>query len=172
MSKAVRTTLSFIVSLVLFSALTMAQAGANNADKAKNDKDKNKGHHSRLTKIAFWRHHKDKDTDKNAKPAQATQAPSKPAQAKTAEIKPVSTKQAAGKVLGHHPDSVKNRSQITPAVEQRQKPLAPAASIPSENTHSDAHAVAASKSKSRRRQDDYIAKDTFVQYGKDGKPIP
>ena len=159
MSKAVRTTLSLLVSLVLFSALTMAQAGGNNADK-----DKNKGHHSRLTKIAFWRHHK--DTDKNAKQAQATQAPSKPAT--TAEIKPVSTKQAPGKLLGHHPDSVKNRSQILPAVEQRQKP---AASITSENTHNDAHTVAASKSKSRRRED-YIAKDTFVQYGKDGKPIP
>ena len=165
MSKVVRTTLSLVVSLVLFSALTMAQAGGNNADK-----DKNKGHHSRLTKIAFWRHHK--DTDKNAKQAQATQAPSKPAQAKTAEIKPVSTKQAAGKLLGHHPDSVKNRPQIPPAVEQRQKPLAPAASITSENTHNDAHIVAANKSKSRRRREDYIAKDTFVQYGKDGKPIP
>jgi len=132
MSKAVRTTVSLVVSLVLFSALTMAQAGGNNADK-----DKNKGHHSRLTKVAFWLHHK--DTDKNAKPAQATQAPSKPAQAKTAEIKPVSTKQAAGKLLGHHPDSVKSRSQIPPAVEQHQKPLVPAASITSENTHNDAH---------------------------------
>ena len=162
MSKAVRTTLSLLVSLVLFSALTMAQAGGNNADK-----DKNKGHHSRLTKVAFWRHHK--DTDKNAKQAQATQAPSRPAQTKAAEIKPVSTKQAAGELRGHHPDSVKNRSQIPPAVEQRQKP---AASITSENTHKDAHTVAASKSKSRRQREDYIAKDTFVQYGKDGKPIP
>jgi len=109
MSKAVRTTLSLVVSLVLFSALTMAQAGGNNADK-----DKNNGHHSRLTKVAFWRHHK--DTDKNAKQAQATQAPSKPAHAKTAEIKPVSTKQAPGKLLGHHPDSGKNHSHIPPAV--------------------------------------------------------
>jgi hypothetical protein len=166
MSKAVRTTLSLVVSLVLFSALTLAQTGGNNADKDKN----NKGHHSRLTKVAFWRHHK--DTDKNAKPAQATQAPSKPAQAKTAQIKPVSTKQAAGKLLGRHPDSVKNRPQIPPAVEQRQKPLAPAGSITSENTHNDAHIVAANKSRSRRPREDYIAKDTFVQYGRDGKPIP
>jgi hypothetical protein len=90
MSKAIRTTLSLVVSLVLFSALTMAQPGGNNADK-----DKNKGHHSRLTRVAFWRYHK--DTDKSAKQAQATQAPSKQAPAKTAEIKPVSTKQAAGK---------------------------------------------------------------------------
>ena len=105
-------------------------------------------------KVAFWRHHK--NTDKNAKQAQATQAPSKPAQAKTAEIKPVSNKQAADKVLRHHPDSVKNPSQIPPAVGQRQ--------------HNDAHTAAASKSKSRRRQEDYVAKDTTVYYGKDGKP--
>jgi hypothetical protein len=159
MNKTVRTTLSLFVSLALFSALTTAQAGGNNADK-----DKNKGHHSRLTEVAFWRHHK----DKSAKQAQATLAPSKPAQAKTAEIKPVSTKQAPGKLLGRHPDSVKNRSQIPPAAEQRPKP---AASTSSENTHNDAHTAAASKSKSRQRED-YIAKDTFVQYGKDGKPIP
>jgi len=90
MSKAIRTALSLVVSLVLFSALTMAQAGGNNADKGKN-----KEHHSRFAKVAFWRHHK--DADKNAKQAQATQAPSKRAQAKTAQIKPASTKQAAGK---------------------------------------------------------------------------
>ena len=90
MSKAIRTTLSLMVSLVMFSALTMAQAGGNNADK-----DKNKEHHSRLAKVAFWRHHK--DADKNAKPAQAMQAPSKQAQAKPAQVKPVSAKQVGGK---------------------------------------------------------------------------
>jgi len=79
MSKAIRTTLSLVVSLVLFSALTMAQPGGNNANK-----DKNKEHHSRFAKVAFWRHHwrHHKDADKNAKQAQATQAPSKQAQAK------------------------------------------------------------------------------------------
>ena len=89
MSKAIRTILSLVVSLVLFSVLTMAQTGGNNADK-----DKNK-HQSRLAKVAFWRHHK--DADKNAKPAQGTPAPSKQAQAKTAQVKPVSAKQVAGK---------------------------------------------------------------------------
>jgi len=89
MSKAIRTILSLMFSLMLFSALTMAQAGGNNADK-----DKNK-HQSRLAKVAFWRHHK--DADKNAKPAQAAPAPSKQAQAKPAQVKPVSTKQVAGK---------------------------------------------------------------------------
>jgi hypothetical protein len=90
MSKASRATLSLVVSLALFSALTMAQPGGNNADK-----DKNKEHHSRFAKFEFWRHHK--GTDKDAKHAQATQTPSKQAQAKTAQIKPASTKQAAGK---------------------------------------------------------------------------
>ena len=89
MSKAIRTILSLVFSLMLLSALTMAQAGGNNADK-----DKNK-HQSRLAKVAFWRHHK--DADKNAKPAQGTPAPSKQAQAKTAQVKPVSAKQVAGK---------------------------------------------------------------------------
>jgi len=90
MSKAIRTALSLVVSLVLFSALTMAQAGGDKAEKGKN-----KEHHSRLAKVAFWRHHK--DADKKAKQAQATQAPSKQAQAKTAQVKPASAKQAAGK---------------------------------------------------------------------------
>jgi hypothetical protein len=89
MSKAIRTILSLVVSLVLFSAMTMAQAGVNNAEK-----DKNKEHHSSLAKVAFWRHHK--DADKNTKQAQTTQAPSKQAQAKTAQVKPASAKQTAG----------------------------------------------------------------------------
>ena len=90
MRKAIRTMLSLVVSLVLLSTMTMAQAGGNNAEK-----DKNNEHHSRLAKVAFWRHHK--DADKNAKPAQATQAPSKQAPAKTAQVKPASAKQTAGK---------------------------------------------------------------------------
>jgi len=90
MSKALRTIVSLVVSPVLFSAMMMAQAGGNNAEK-----DKNKEHHSSLAKVAFWRHHK--DADKNAKRAQATPTPSKQAQAKTAQVKPVSAKQTAGK---------------------------------------------------------------------------
>jgi hypothetical protein len=90
MSKAIRTALSLVVSLVLFSVLTTAQAGGDKAEKGKN-----KEHHSRLAKVAFWRHHK--GTDKNAKQTQATHSPSKQARAKTAQIKPASTKQAVGK---------------------------------------------------------------------------
>jgi hypothetical protein len=87
MSKAIRIILS-LVSLVLLSALTMAQTGGNNADK-----NKDKEHHSRFAKVAFWHH----NADKNAKAAQATPAPSKPVQAKTAQVKPTSAKQVAGK---------------------------------------------------------------------------
>ena len=90
MSRAIRSILSLVVSLVLFSSLTVAQTGGN-ANKDKNSQE----HHGRLAKAAFWRHHK--DADKKAKQAQATQAPSKQAQAKTAQIKPASTKEAAGK---------------------------------------------------------------------------
>lgn len=89
MSKAVRSILSLVVSLVLFSTLTIAQTGGN-ADKDKNSQE----HHSRFAKAAFWRHHK--DADKNAKQAQVPQA-SKPAPAKTAQLKPVSAKLSAGK---------------------------------------------------------------------------
>jgi len=90
MSKAIRTTVSVVVGILLFCAMTMAQAGGNNTEK-----DKNKEPHSRLGKVAFWRHHQ--DADNSAKRTQATRGPSKPAQAKTAQVKPASAKQIAGK---------------------------------------------------------------------------
>jgi hypothetical protein len=108
MSKAIRTTLSLVLSLTLFSALAMAQAGGNHADK-----DRNKKHHSRLAKLAFWRHHK--DANKSAKQTQATQAPSKPAQAKTAQIKPASAKQAAGKTDQKQDQHASNMSKPSAA---------------------------------------------------------
>jgi hypothetical protein len=106
MSTAIKTTLSLVLSLVLFNALTMAQAGANNADK-----DRNKKHHSRLAKVAFWRHRK--DADKNAKQAQATQAPSKKAQAKTAPIRSASAKQPAGKADQMRDQHASNMSKLS-----------------------------------------------------------
>jgi Ni/Co efflux regulator RcnB len=90
MSKAVRTILSLVVSLVLFSAVALAQAGGHNAHK---DKNKNKEHHSRLAKVAFWRHHK--HSDQSAKQAQAKQAQSKTGPGKGNAIKPSPAKQAA-----------------------------------------------------------------------------
>ena len=102
MSKAIRITLSLVLSLVLFSTLTMAQPGGNNADK-----DKNKEHHSRLSKLAFWHHHRDRD--KSAKTVQAKQAQPKPAQAKAAQIKPA--KLAAGKKDQKHEQHASNMSK-------------------------------------------------------------
>ena len=77
MCKALRTTLSLVVSLALLSAVTMAKAGGNVADKGKD-----REHHSRFAKIAFWRHHK--NVGKNTK-VQPTK--SKPAEAKQAAVK-------------------------------------------------------------------------------------
>jgi hypothetical protein len=105
MSKSIRTPLSLVLSLVLFSALTIAQAGGNNADKGRTNKE----HHSRFAKVAFWRHHK--DSAKNAKQAPTEQSPSKQAQAKTSQIKPALTKQAAGKKDHKQEQHARNLSQ-------------------------------------------------------------
>jgi len=70
---------------------------------------------------------------------------------------------------GYHPDSVKSHSQIAPASQPREKPLVPATGVASGSTRNDAHTVVPSKSKSRRKGD-YVAKNTYVYYGKDGKP--
>ena len=114
MNKAIRTIVSLVVSLLLFSAMTMAQAGGNNAEK-----DKSKEQHSRLSKVAFWRHHPDADKDAKAK---ATQAPSKQAQAKTAQVKPASAKQVGGKkdqTQEQHASNVsKPSTKKTPAANQ------------------------------------------------------
>lgn len=97
MSKGIRTIVTLAVSLLLFSALVIAEPAKNNASK-----DKNKEHHSRLSKVAFWRH--GKDADKKAKPAQTSsharseQVKSVPSKGpKTAQAKAVSPKQSGKK---------------------------------------------------------------------------
>jgi len=102
MSKAVRTILSILVALVLFSTLTMAQAAAN-TDKNKNDKQ----HHSKLSKAKFWSHHK---ASEKTKPVQA----SKSAPAKTAQLKPVSAKASAGKNDMNQQPRASNTSKPSP----------------------------------------------------------
>ena len=91
MSKAVRTILCLVVSLVLFGTVALAQSGGSNASKDKSKK--NKEHHSRLAKVEFWRHHK--DNAKNAKPVK--QAESKQAQPKPTQVKKASAKQVVAK---------------------------------------------------------------------------
>ena len=73
-------------------------------------------------------------------------------------------------VRGHRTDSVKRESKIPATVQQPERPLAPVTTVASESTHNHDRKVGPNKGKSRRRRDDYIAKDTYVYYGKDGKP--
>jgi hypothetical protein len=54
MNRPVRTTLRLFVSVMLLSAVALAHATGNNFDK-----NTNRGHHSRLSKLAFWRGHGD-----------------------------------------------------------------------------------------------------------------
>jgi hypothetical protein len=119
MSKVIRTTLSLVVSIVLCSALTMAKAAGNNTDK-----DKNKAHHSRLTKAAFWRHHK--NGDKSAKQTQAKRVRSKAAQVKSAQVKPVSAKQVTGKKEQkpeqHSSKATKSSAKKTPTANKAKPP--------------------------------------------------
>ena len=90
MSKAVRTTLSIVISLVLFSVV--AQAGGN---KQKDINANNKPSHSRFAKFAFWRYHR--NADKNGKLVQAKPAQSKQPQPTAALVKPSPAKPAAGR---------------------------------------------------------------------------
>ena len=103
MSRAVRTTLSVVISLMFLSTLMFAGASAS-----KTDKDKNQEHHSKLSKAAFWRHHK--DSDKKAKQTPAAQPASKAAQAHPAQVKPVAAKQSSGKVSAK-PSSAKQTAK-------------------------------------------------------------
>jgi hypothetical protein len=125
MRKAIRTILSLALGLLLFSALTMAQAGGKTTEK---DKNQNKQQHSRLGKVAFWRHHQ--DADKNTKSTKATQAPSKQAhaQAKTAQAKPVPAKQIAGnkdqKQEQHASNVSKPSTKKAPAANKTKPPQA------------------------------------------------
>ena len=99
MSKTVRTMVSVAVGLLLLSSMTMAQAAAKNSAK---DKDKNQQQHSRLSKVAFWRHHS--DADKNAKKAKTAPATPEQANAKKAHVKPVAAKQVVGKQVARKKD--------------------------------------------------------------------
>jgi hypothetical protein len=94
MRNKVCTTLSLTLGLALFSTLALAQGGST----AKNDKDKNKEHHSRFSKVEFWRRHKDgQQQAKNAGPAPVKSAPAQP---KAAQVKPVSSRHVAAKNQG------------------------------------------------------------------------
>ena len=73
-------------------------------------------------------------------------------------------------VRSHRTDSVKRQSKNPTAAQQPERRLAPATTVASESTRNHDRKVGPNKGKSRRRRDEYIAKDTYVYYGKDGKP--
>jgi hypothetical protein len=56
MNRAVRTRLRLVVSIMLLTAAALAHASGTNVDK-----NTNREHHSRFSKLAFWRGHKDRN---------------------------------------------------------------------------------------------------------------
>jgi hypothetical protein len=56
MNKAARTSFRLVLSIVLLTAVALAHTRANTVDK-----NRNREHHSRLSKLAFWRGHKGHD---------------------------------------------------------------------------------------------------------------
>jgi hypothetical protein len=104
MSKAVRTILSLVVSMVLFNAVAMAHAGGDHIDKHKKE---NKEHHSRISKLAFWHHHK--NNDKSVKTVRANHSQQKQAQVK-AQAKPAPPTMAASKKDPKHEQHAKSKA--------------------------------------------------------------
>ena len=91
MRREFRNVASVLVCVILLGTLTLAQAGTSNDKNPKNEE-----HHSRMSKAAFWKHHKHQD--KTAKPSPATpkKAQAQKTQSKTAQVKPVSAKKSIG----------------------------------------------------------------------------
>ncbi len=89
MSKQFRNVASVLVSVVLLGMLT--QASANTDKNTKNDE-----HHSRLSKAAFWKHHKHQDKAAKPSPAAPQKAHTQKARPKAAELKPASAKKTTG----------------------------------------------------------------------------
>src|SRR5581483_5885049 len=117
MSKSVRTTLALVAGLALCSAVALAQGSSNSSDKSKT---KSKGNsteqHSRLSKVAFWRH---KGGDNNSKPSQPKHAQVKPASAKQPQ-----PKQAAPKHENKQPKNAVAKNQSKPAKHEQDEQLA------------------------------------------------
>ena len=88
MHKALRTTQRLVVSALLLSTVAMAQPGTKNTNNTKSTEN-----HSKFSKVAFWRHHK--DAKPNAKKDATHPAASKQSKPKTAQVKPASAKQPA-----------------------------------------------------------------------------
>lgn len=120
MNQAFRTTQKLVVSALLLSAVAMAQAGSNNSDNSKSTE-----HHSKLSKIAFWRHHK--DANKNAKQDAAQPATSKQAQPQAAQAKPAAAKQSQPSKSAVKPVSAKQPASKSDQKQNTTKTATPAA---------------------------------------------
>ena len=123
MNQASRTVRRLVVTALLLSGVAMAQARANNTDNAKSTE-----HHSKLSKVAFWRHHN--AANKNAKQNEAkpaTPATSKQAQPKAAQVKPAAAKQSQPSKTQVRPVSAKEPARETEQKQATNKTVSPSA---------------------------------------------
>jgi len=120
MNQAFRTAQRLVVSALLLTAVAIAQAGANNSDNTKNTE-----HHSKLSKVAFWRHHN--DANKNAKQDAAKPATSEHAQPKAAQVKPAAAKQSQASKTQVKPVSAKPPVSKTDQKHNTTKTVSPSA---------------------------------------------
>lgn len=129
MIHAFRTTQRVVVCALLSGAVAMAQSAVNKTDSTANKTDSTKiaEHHSKMSKLAFWRHH----SDTNTKAKQAAQ-PTTSKQTKTAQLKPASADQSqigkaqvrtiSAKQPAHNTASTKPPAKKTTAKAPSKKP--------------------------------------------------
>ena len=120
MNHACRTTKSLVASALLLTAVATAQAGAKNTGTTKSTE-----HHSKLSKVAFWRHHN--DANKNAKQDAAKPATSEHAQPKAAQVKPAAAKQSQASKTQVKPVSAKQPVSKTDQKQNTTKTASPSA---------------------------------------------
>jgi hypothetical protein len=121
MNQTLRTTRGLVVSALLLSAVAMAQAGAKNTNHTKSTE-----HHSKFSKIAFWRHHPN-DAKKNEKKDATHPAASKQSQPKAAQVKPVVDKQTQASKAQVKPISAKPSTSKTDQKQNTTKTASPSA---------------------------------------------
>lgn len=91
MRREFRNAASAVVCVILLGIFTLAQASTS-----KDKNTKNEEHHSRMSKAAFWKHHKHQDKTAKTSPATSKKAQAQKTQSKSAQVKPVSAKKATG----------------------------------------------------------------------------
>ena len=132
MNQEFRTTQMLVVSALLLSAVTVAQTGTN-------DSRKSAEHHSKFSRVAFWRHHNDANKDAKQVPAGTTQlkpAVAKQSQASKTQVKAVSAKQPANKINQNQHTRSATYSAKKPTTKASPAPLnkSPQKSMTAQNT--------------------------------------